>query len=82
LALAGAAGVPAAPLWDLEQALASEQVRGRGLVGELDQPLLGPTPNLGIPVQVESGRPRVRSSPALGADSREVLSDWLSEPVG
>jgi crotonobetainyl-CoA:carnitine CoA-transferase CaiB-like acyl-CoA transferase len=82
LALAGAAGVPAAPLWDLEQALASEQVRGRGLVGEFDHPVLGPTPYLGMPVQVESGRPRVRSSPALGADSREVLSDWLSEPVG
>jgi crotonobetainyl-CoA:carnitine CoA-transferase CaiB-like acyl-CoA transferase len=80
LALARAVGVPAAPIWGLEEALASEQVRGRGLVGEFNHPVLGPTSYLGSPVQVSSGRRVLRASPALGQHSGEVVTDWLDEP--
>jgi CoA:oxalate CoA-transferase len=82
---AQAAGVPAAPIWDLAEAISSEQVRFRGVVGEFDHPVLGPTPFLRQPVQFGADDPgsvqalpeETASSPVLGAHVDEVRLQWL-----
>lgn len=83
LAQAAVAGVPAAPIWDLEQALASDQVRHRGLTGRFDHPVLGEVPYLRAPVLFDTAAPvAARPSPTLDADREEVLHEWLGAPVG
>ncbi len=83
LEAARAAGVPAAPIWDLAEAVESDQVRHRGLVGEFDHPVLGRTPFLRQPVQFDAScnndadaRPSA-PGPALGAHRDDVVSEWL-----
>ncbi|HEX5561353.1 MAG TPA: CoA transferase [Nocardioidaceae bacterium] len=83
LEAAQAAGVPAAPIWDLAEAVESEQVRHRGLVGEFDHPVLGRTPFLRQPVHFDTSctddanaRPSA-PSPELGAHRDDVVSEWL-----
>lgn len=76
------AGVPAAPIWDLAQALASEQAAHRGLVRHFDHPRWGRTPYLTQPlrfpdVPAGSTDATTATSPALGADRDDVLTDWL-----
>ncbi|WGY01353.1 CoA transferase [Nocardioides sp. QY071] len=81
VAAAEEVGVPAAPIWDLAQALASEQATHRGLVEHFDHPILGRTPFLTQPLRFPGSVPRVpgaRTSPALGGDRDTVLMDWLS----
>ncbi|GAA4088041.1 CaiB/BaiF CoA transferase family protein [Nocardioides kongjuensis] len=81
VARAEEAGVPAAPIWDLAQALASEQATHRGLVDHFEHPVLGRTPFLTQPLRFPGsgeGRATVTaSSPDLGADRDTVLADWL-----
>lgn len=69
-------GVPAAPIWDLEQALDSEHVEHRHTLGYFDHPVLGRTPFLRQPIGFGADAPvEAVTSPALGADSaREVLT--------
>jgi alpha-methylacyl-CoA racemase len=63
------------PVLDLDEALASELVREREMVVELDQPELGPVRLLGVPVKLSRtpGEPS-RPAPALGEHTREVLA--------
>jgi formyl-CoA transferase/CoA:oxalate CoA-transferase len=79
LAEARAAGVPCAPLWDLAQALESEQSRARGLLGTFPHPVLGPTAYLRQPVGFGEEPPRTQAapSPGLGADRKGVVAEWL-----
>ncbi|WP_281156176.1 CoA transferase [Streptomyces sp. HYC2] len=88
---ARAAGVPAAPIWDLTDAVNSEQIRARGLVGEFDHPVLGRTPYLRQPARfgpdgttdgagTASGAPGTAApSPALGEHADAVVGQWLHE---
>jgi alpha-methylacyl-CoA racemase len=64
------------PVLDLDEALASELVRAREMVVELDQPELGPVHLLGVPVKLSRtpGEPD-RPAPALGEHTREVLAE-------
>jgi len=64
------------PVLDLDEALASEQVREREMVVELEQPELGPVRLLGVPVKLSRtpGEP-TRAAPALGEHTREVLAE-------
>jgi alpha-methylacyl-CoA racemase len=64
------------PILDLDQALASELIREREMVVELDQPELGPVRLLGVPVKLSRtpGEPD-RPAPALGEHTRDVLAD-------
>ena len=78
------AGVPAAPIWDLAQALASDQAAHRHLVGTFEHPVLGPTPYLTQPVRfsdagtdADTDAVVAASSPALGRDRDEVVAEWL-----
>ena len=68
------AGVPAAPVVSVPEALASPQVRHRRLVTTLDS-AAGPVPMVGLPTHVD-GAPVGPASPppVLGAHTEEVLA--------
>lgn len=74
-------GIPAAPIWDLDQALHSEHALARGSLGHFEHPILGMTPYLRQPIDFGTSAPDgpVTSSPSpdLGADTVEdVLASW------
>ena len=73
-----AAGVPAAPIWNIEQALNSEQIRARGLLSEVQDERL---PGLQLPTQPVpyngSAPNRVQKAPALGEHTDQLLQSWL-----
>ncbi|MYT75449.1 MULTISPECIES: CoA transferase [unclassified Streptomyces] len=80
LKLAQAEGVPAAPIQDLAQAIESEQIQQRGLIGEFDHPVLGRTPYLRQPAHFgphERETGPTAPSPALGAHTGQVMAEWL-----
>lgn len=89
LKLAQAEGVPAAPIQDLAEAIQSEQIQQRGLIGEFDHPVLGRTPYLRQPAHfgptatasADATTMATAPSPGLGAHTDEVLGEWLS-PTG
>lgn len=72
------AGVPAAPIWNIGQALDSPQAQARGLIRPVDDDSL---PGLRLPVQpvrFAGGEPvAVRTAPALGEHGEEVLVGLL-----
>ncbi len=63
------------PILELDEALASDLARERGMVVEFDQPGIGPVRQLGNPVKL-SATPAAAPSPApaIGADTRSVLA--------
>lgn len=72
------AGVPAAPIQDTAQAADSEQAQVRRLLARATHPVLGETALMEQPVHfsgVERGR--VRTAPALGQHSEQVLGALL-----
>ena len=73
-----AAGVPAAPVATLVDALATPQAAARGILQAVEDPRL---PGLRLPTQpvkfTGSGANVARRAPALGEDSVAVFSDLL-----
>ena len=73
-----AAGVPAAPVATLADALATPQAVARGILSDVDDPRL---PGLRLPTQpvkfTGSQANVARRAPSLGEDSEAVLSEWL-----
>lgn len=64
------------PILDLDQALASEHVRARQMVVEVDQPGLGPVRQLGNPVKMSrTPADPTRPAPALGEHTEEALRE-------
>jgi alpha-methylacyl-CoA racemase len=62
------------PVLDLEEALASELVRQREMVVEVDQPELGPVRLVGSPLKLSrTPADPTRPAPALGEDTEDVL---------
>jgi len=76
LPLFDAAGVPAGPVHDMEQALNHAQTLSRGMVLELEHPEAGVTRALGCPVHFSATPTRIdRPAPRLGEHTREVLAE-------
>lgn len=72
-----AAGVPAAPILDYAEALASEQAQARGMVMEINHPVEGPMPSLGFPVKLSGTPQQVRHpAPQLGQHTEQVLAEF------
>jgi alpha-methylacyl-CoA racemase len=66
------------PVLDLDEVLASEQVRAREMVVEVAQPGVGePVRQLGVPVKLSRtpGEPARRPAPALGEHTEELLRE-------
>lgn len=78
VAALSARGVPAAPIQDIGEALASEQAQVRSLLADVTHPVLGTSSVMQQPVHF-SGMQRSQAQPApvLGQHSDEVLSSVL-----
>lgn len=75
---ANEAGVPAAPIADFAEALASDQVGAREVVSRFDHPVAGPIDYVGQPVRFSTHSPLPPvPSPSLGAHTDAVLSEVL-----
>jgi len=68
-----AKGVPAGPINFLDETLADEQTRARGMVVELEHPLVGLARSIGNPIHMSDGGPTYRRyPPQLGEHTEEV----------
>ena len=71
-----AAGVPAAPILNLAQALGSEHAQARRMVMEMPHPVEGSVRSLGFPVKLSATPPSLRRPPPLlGEHTAEVLRE-------
>ena len=69
-------GVPAAPIQRVDQVLADEQVKYRGMIAGLDHPVHGRMPTLGTPIKVDGAMTLDVAPPArLGQHTADVLRD-------
>ncbi|MCR0981171.1 CaiB/BaiF CoA transferase family protein [Roseomonas populi] len=72
------AGVPAGPLLSLDEVMADEHVRARGLVQRFEHPTLGEFPGLRSPLRFDGWEdPRFGRPPLLGEHTEEVLREHL-----
>jgi formyl-CoA transferase len=71
-----AAGIPAGPILNYAQALASEHARAREAVMEIDHPIEGKVKSIGFPVKLSETKQRVRlAPPLLGQHTEEILAE-------
>lgn len=72
------AGVPCGPINDLAEVFASDQVAARGMKITMPHPVAGDIDLIGNPVKFSKTPVSYRRAPPLcGADTDEVLADWL-----
>lgn len=77
------AGIPAAPILNLADALDSDHTRAREMVMELEHPIEGSVRSLGFPVKFSGTPPSVRRSPPLlGEQSAEIMKEIGIEDEG
>jgi crotonobetainyl-CoA:carnitine CoA-transferase CaiB-like acyl-CoA transferase len=69
------AGVPCAPINDIDEALRDVQTVAREAVVELDHPVLGRVREVGSPFYFDGARPAVAPGPARGTDTAVLLRD-------
>jgi crotonobetainyl-CoA:carnitine CoA-transferase CaiB-like acyl-CoA transferase len=73
-----AADVPAGPVNALDEVLADEHTKARGLVGEFLHPVVGKFPALRLPLRFSGyDDPEIGRPPLLGEHTDEVLRDIL-----
>ena len=76
LELLDQAGVVAGPIFNMAQVYQDPHVQAREMLVDLDDPDLGVLRNIGVPVKLSATPGRVRRrAPALGEQSREILSE-------
>ncbi|MFT5390606.1 MAG: CoA:oxalate CoA-transferase [Gammaproteobacteria bacterium] len=74
-----AARVPAAPVRDLVEVTRDEHMHARGMLHDVEHPILGPVVLPTSPLRFSDTPPaEVRVEPTLGEHSAQVLADWLS----
>ncbi|MBP1884624.1 CaiB/BaiF CoA transferase family protein [Sinorhizobium mexicanum] len=77
VAALSAASLPAAPIWDIAQAMSNEHAATRGLVSLLQHPVLGEAPTVGQPVRFDGEKPvAATSAPRLGGDRDAILKEF------
>jgi len=71
-------GLPAGPIFTLDQVFADPHVNQTGIVEEIEHPTLGALRLIANPIRMQAlaGRSIRSAPPALGADSRRVLEDF------
>jgi crotonobetainyl-CoA:carnitine CoA-transferase CaiB-like acyl-CoA transferase len=71
-----AAGIPCAPMNDLERLVNHPHTRSRGLIETYAHPVLGPIPTVLQPVIFDGAQRQVRAAaPMLGQHTQEILSE-------
>ena len=71
-----AAGVPAGPIYALDEVYADPQVRARDMVVETEHPVAGRVRNIGIPIKLsETPGAFRRPAPTLGQHTDEILRE-------
>ena len=76
LARFDAAKLPCGPINDYGQTFEDPQVRARGMVVDVEHPVLGPLRTLGSPIKMSATPPVAdRRAPLLGEHTREVLAE-------
>ncbi len=75
------AGIPAGPILNYEEALASEQVRAREAVMEFDHPVEGRVKSIGFPVKLSHTVQRIRRPPPLLGQHNDEIFEELGIPV-
>ena len=67
-------GIPCGPVNDYAQVFSDPQVRARGMVVDVEHPVLGHMKTLGSPIKMSETPPNAtRRAPLLGEHTREVL---------
>jgi formyl-CoA transferase len=74
----GAAGVPAGPVMDSGDLFASEQLKARGMLVEIEHPDRGAMTLFGCPIRLDDSPVTIKCPPLLGEHTAEVLGDELS----
>lgn len=72
--------VPAAPVYDVAQALDSSYVRDQGMIVETPHPVRGQIRTLACPVRVPGETLPLRPGPRLGAHNDEILGPLSAPP--
>ena len=76
------AGVPAGPIYDLDEVYADPQVQAREMMVETEHPVAGRVKNIGIPIKLsETPGQFQRPAPALGQHTDEVLTELGCSPA-
>jgi formyl-CoA transferase len=71
-----AAGIPAGPILNYAQALASDHAVAREAVIQIDHPIEGKVKSIGFPVKLSETKQRVRlPPPLLGQHNEEILAE-------
>jgi formyl-CoA transferase len=71
-----AAGIPAGPILNYAEALASEHAKAREAVIEFEHPIEGKVKSIGFPVKLSETKQRVlRHPPLLGEHNDEILAE-------
>ena len=75
-------GLPAGPIFTLDQVFADPHVLQTGIIEEIEHPTLGILRLIANPIRMEglSGRSVRSAPPLLGADSRQVLAEFGITP--
>lgn len=69
-------GIPSGPINDVAEALSSAQTIGRGMVTEVQHPMVGMVKMLGLPIRFDGTPASIRRHPPmLGEHTDEVLSE-------
>ena len=70
-----AAGIPSAPINEVDEILAADYIQARGMIVELEHPLAGLVRSLGNPLALRGTPPRYRlPPPTLGQHTAEILA--------
>jgi crotonobetainyl-CoA:carnitine CoA-transferase CaiB-like acyl-CoA transferase len=71
-----AAGIPAGPILNYQEALDSNHARARQAVMEIEHPVEGKVKSIGFPVKLSESKQRVRlPPPLLGQHTDEILTE-------
>jgi crotonobetainyl-CoA:carnitine CoA-transferase CaiB-like acyl-CoA transferase len=67
--------IPIAPVRSLEEALAVDELRARGMLAEYEHPSFGAVRSVGLPLTLSGFEPDYGPGPGLGADTDALLGE-------